>query len=107
MGGLVARLALRDPATTARVATLVTLGTPHLVTYAARFGATQNVLDLRPGSPAMTELHLQLPWRGPPHQPRLVALWSPADVLLLPAEAARAPGADAVEMNGFRITATS
>jgi pimeloyl-ACP methyl ester carboxylesterase len=101
MGGLVARLAFRDPATTARVSTLVTLGTPHLGTYAARFGATQNVLDLRPGSTAMTELDLQLPWRGPPHQPRLVALWSPADVLLLPAEAARAPGAHAVEMRGF------
>jgi triacylglycerol lipase len=101
MGGLVARLALEDSATRARISTLITLGTPHLGTYAARFGATQNVLDLRPGSPVMTRLRAQLPWQGPPNQPRLVALWSPADVLLLPAEAACAPGADAVEMPGF------
>jgi len=101
MGGLVARLAVQDPATSARIATLVTLGTPHLGTYAARFGGAQNVLDLRPGSPVMTELRSQLPWRGPPLQPRLVTLWSPADVLLLPAEAARAAGATAIEMTGF------
>jgi len=49
----------------------------------------------------MILLRAQLPWQGPPHQPRLVALWSPADVLLLPAEAACAPGADAIEMLGF------
>jgi pimeloyl-ACP methyl ester carboxylesterase len=101
MGGLVARLAVQDPTTSARIATLITLGTPHLGTYAARFGGTQNLLDLRPGSAVMTELLSQLPWRGPPDQPRLVALWSLADVLLLPAEAGRADGAPAVEMTGF------
>lgn len=101
MGGLVARLALEDDATRRRIATLVTLGTPHGGTYAARFGATPNLLDLRPGSPLMNRLDRQLPWRGPPDQPRLVTLWSNADVLLLPAETARAAGAHAIEMQGF------
>jgi pimeloyl-ACP methyl ester carboxylesterase len=101
MGGLVARLALENSATRARISTVITLGTPHLGTYAARFGATQNVLDLRPGSSVMTRLRSQLPWRGPPEQPRLFAMWSPSDVLLLPAEAACAPGADVIEMAGF------
>jgi triacylglycerol lipase len=101
MGGLIARLALEDPATSARISTLITLGTPHLGTYAARFGATENVVDLRPGSQVLTRLRSQLPWRGPPEQPRLFAMWSPSDVLLLPAEAACAPGADVIEMPGF------
>jgi hypothetical protein len=101
MGGLVTRLALQDPSVSGRLANLVTMGTPHLGTYAARFGATANVRDLRPGSAVMETLRSQLPWRGPPDLPRLVTLWSSADVLLLPAEAARAPGADAIEMAGF------
>src|SRR5262249_18623573 len=101
MGGLVARLALEDPKTSARVATLVTLGTPHSGTYAARFGGTLNPIGLRPGSLVLERLRSQLPWRGPPEQPRLVTLWSRADVLLLPAEAALASGAHAVEMVDF------
>src|SRR5262249_26570844 len=77
------------------------MGTPHLGTHAARFGATPNLLDLRPDSPIMERLRAQLPWQGPPSQPRLVTLWSAADVFLLPAEAARAPGAPAIQMPDF------
>jgi pimeloyl-ACP methyl ester carboxylesterase len=99
LGGLVVRLALEDATLAARVANVVTLGTPHLGTHAARFGATPNVLALRPGSPVMLRLATQLPWRPP--LPRLVALWSAADVLLLPADSARAEGAEAIEMHGF------
>jgi len=100
MGGLVARLAL-DTEPPARIANLVTLGSPHQGTYAARYGASRNVVDLRPDSPVMRRLAAQLPWPGPPSRPRLVALWSAADVLLLPAEAACAEGAETIEMPGF------
>lgn len=100
MGGLVVRLALENE-TSVRIATLVTLGSPHQGTYAARYGASRNVVDLRPDSAVMRRLAAQLPWAGPPSRPRLVALWSPADVLLLPAEAARAEGAETIEMRGF------
>jgi len=100
MGGLVVRLAL-ETKTSARIATLVTLGSPHQGTYAARYGASRNVVDLRPDSPVMRRLAAQLPWSGPPSRPRLVALWSGADVLLLPANAACAEGAETIEMIGF------
>jgi pimeloyl-ACP methyl ester carboxylesterase len=101
MGGIVARLALADPALTGRVRTLVTLGTPHAGTYAARFASTYYTLELRPGSATVRALLAQLPWRGPPDQPQLVALWSRSDMLLLPPEAAQVQGADNVEVEGF------
>jgi triacylglycerol esterase/lipase EstA (alpha/beta hydrolase family) len=100
MGGLVVRLAI-DGDTSARIATLVTLGSPHQGTYAARYGASRNVVDLRPDSAVMRRLAAQLPWPGPPSHPRLVALWSASDVLLLPAEAACTEGAETIEMIGF------
>jgi triacylglycerol esterase/lipase EstA (alpha/beta hydrolase family) len=90
MGGLVARIALEDEKTRARIGTLVTLGTPHAGTYAARFGATDRVLDLRPDSPLMERLTKQLPWKGP----RLVAFWSHADMMVLPASSATVEGAE-------------
>ncbi|MCC6558691.1 MAG: alpha/beta fold hydrolase [Polyangiaceae bacterium] len=101
MGGLVARLALADEALRRRVRTIVTLGTPHSGTYAARFLATHYGLELRPGSETVEALRAQVPWRGPPEQPRLVALWSRSDMVLLPPEAARVEGAENVEAEGF------
>jgi pimeloyl-ACP methyl ester carboxylesterase len=101
LGGLVARLALEDDATRARVATLVTMAAPHAGSHLARYGAFSNSLHLRPDSPVLARLARQLPWRGPPEQPRLVALWSRADVVLLPADTARVEGAENVELEGF------
>ena len=101
MGGVVARLALEDPGTARRVATLVTLGTPHQGTHAARWGNTRHVRALRPGSPVMDRLVAQVPWRRRRGWPRLVAFWSPADLLLLPATTACVDGAENVEMPGF------
>jgi hypothetical protein len=98
MGGLVARLALEDETTRARVATLVTMGTPHAGTHLARFGDTERTRSLRPGSPVLTRLEAQVPWRAPP---RLVALHSDADMMLLPAAAACLDGAENVAINGL------
>ncbi len=98
MGGLVARAALEDPATAALVANLVTLGTPHRGTWAARFAATARALDLRPDSPLLTRLARQLPWAGPPSLPRLVSFWSASDMLLLPHATAIVDGAEAIEL---------
>ena len=99
MGGLVARLALEDAATAARVAHLVTLGTPHAGTHAARFADTAFVTPLRPGSPLMVRLARQLPWSDA--LPRLTAFWSAADVILLPSRTASVEGAVNVELEGF------
>jgi pimeloyl-ACP methyl ester carboxylesterase len=102
MGGLVARAALAAHRPLGRsVANLITLGTPHAGSHAARYGYTRAMLDLRPGSPLLSDLDRQLPWRGPPDQPELVAMWSRADVLLLPAESAVVEGASSVELEGL------
>jgi len=98
MGGLVCRLALEDPTTRARVRKLVTLGTPHNGTHAARFLATQSALALRPDSSLLDRLDQQLPWAGPPDWPEATAYWSQADIVLLPPEAARLDGASTPEL---------
>ncbi|MBN1772365.1 MAG: hypothetical protein JXB32_13935 [Deltaproteobacteria bacterium] len=101
MGGLVARLALEDEPTRARVANLVTLGVPHAGSHLARYGHTAHSLALRPDSEVLQRLARQLPWRGPPGQPRLVACWSAADVIVLPARSAAVEGAENVELSGL------
>lgn len=101
LGGLVVRLALADPAVAARVETLVTLGTPHAGTHLARFADTEATRSLRPDSDVLARLRRQLPWGGPPALPRLVAFWSRADVMLLPAETACVDGAANLELDGL------
>jgi pimeloyl-ACP methyl ester carboxylesterase len=101
MGGLVARGALQDPRLRSRVATLLTLGTPHSGSHLARYGGQQYSRDLRPDSALLQGLASQIPWRGPPDQPRLICFWSPADVALLPATSACVVGAENVELPGF------
>lgn len=104
LGGLVARAALLElerRGAAARVRTLVTLGTPHAGSHLARYANTVTTRDLRPGSPLLSRLDAQLPWRGPPAQPRLVAFWTRADVIILPAEASTVEGADNRELPGL------
>ncbi len=101
MGGVVARLAVAHAATRERVDTLITLGTPHRGSFLARYAATPNALDLRPGSSVVERLRAQEPWPGPPGWPRLIAFWSPADVIVVPPESARVEGAVNLELPGF------
>lgn len=101
MGGIIARLAMLDVSIVGRVRTLVTLGTPHQGTQAARWGGTACCQELRPDSATMHALAGQLPWRGPA---RLVSFWSPADPFMQPAQTAFVPGADNRELEGFSHT---
>ncbi len=101
MGGIVTRLALEEPDTAKYVAQVVTLGTPHQGTHMARFAATQHIVSLRPNSAVLEKLERQIPWQEPPVRPPLVALWSHADVLILPAEGATLPGATNIEMPSY------
>lgn len=97
LGGLLARLAIEDDATRVRVATIVTMGTPHGGTHAARFAYTAMLRALRPDSELLRRLASQVPWRG---SPRLVTFWSDSDLLLLPSSAGRVEGAENVELPG-------
>lgn len=96
-GGVVARLALDHVEVTRRVATLVTLGTPHRGTEVARYAAGTEVDELRPDSAVIARLQSQLPWTGP----RLVCFWSDADPLVVPNEMAQVPGAENIELPGL------
>lgn len=108
LGGLVARAALvelerrrRQGRPGCAVGVLATLGTPHAGSHLARYANTVTTNDLKPGSALLARLDAQLPWRGPPEQPRLVSFWSRADVIVLPAEQATVDGAQNVELAGL------
>ncbi len=88
MGGLITRLAAEDPRTRERIANIVTLGTPHAGSHLARLAATELTLGLRPGSEIMQRLDAQDFW-GTPEAPLITALWSLADTVVIPAQAAQ------------------
>ncbi len=101
MGGLVTRLAVEEPATASRVGTVITMASPHSGTYTARLGATTPTTELRPESPVVKRLARQLPWDEHPELPRLVALWSASDLIVLPGEGGQVPGAENIELPGY------
>jgi hypothetical protein len=98
MGGLVSRLALQDLDLARRVGHLVTLGTPHHGTHAARFAGTGHTLDLRPDSDMMAQLRQQEPWAL---STQLICLWSESDPMMQPAKTACVEGADNRQLSGM------
>jgi triacylglycerol lipase len=85
LGGVVARYYVQRMGGDGRVHTLVTLGTPHSGTHAARLLPQRLVRQLRPGSELMSEL-------AAPAQAcrtRFVAFWSDLDQLIVPKRSAR------------------
>ncbi|MFT4704394.1 MAG: hypothetical protein ACI81R_002099 [Bradymonadia bacterium] len=99
-GGLATRYALLDPDIARRVRRLITLGTPHQGTLAARYGGNDQTLDLRPDSEVLRGIEEQIPWPAPPF-PELTTLGSDADMLLLPATTCTVPGATHVDLPGL------
>lgn len=81
----------------APVADLVTLGTPRGGTWAARYGNTSILHELRPDGPRMARLQSA----SLPTAVRATALWSRADVLIVPGEKARLSGAMELAMTPF------
>jgi triacylglycerol lipase len=85
MGGLVARYYVQRLGGDARVHTLVTLGTPHQGTRAARLFPRGVCQQLAPGSEVIAELAEP----AVDCQTRFVSFWSDIDVLISPKQAAR------------------
>ena len=85
LGGVVARYYVQRMGGDARVHTLVTLGSPHSGTYAARLLPSRLVRQLRPGSELMQELAAP----APGCRTRFVAFWSDLDQLIVPKRSAR------------------
>lgn len=97
LGGVIARLAIARGGLEAHVRSLTTLGTPHAGTYPARYGATAMVKNLRPGSPAVTELEAH----GWPAGVRGATCWSANDVFILPPESAAVEGTEQIDLSPF------
>lgn len=97
LGGLVARYYVQCLGGADRVHTLVTLGTPHAGTLAARAlpAVSPLVRQLRPGSALLTELAAPAPGA----RTRVIAFWSDLDPLVVPARNARAVHPDLATRN--------
>ena len=97
MGGLVARYYVQRLGGDQRVHTLVTLGTPHSGTYAARLVPHPVARQLRPGSALIAELAEP----APGCRTRFVAFWSDLDQVVIPSSSARLEHPDLVSRNVF------
>ena len=97
MGGLVARYYVQRMGGDERVHTLVTLGTPHSGTFAARFVPHPVARQLRPGSDLIAEL--TQPAVG--CRTRFVSFWSDLDQMIIPSGSARLEHPDLAARNVF------
>jgi pimeloyl-ACP methyl ester carboxylesterase len=95
MGGLVARACLRDPAARARIARIVTVGTPHRGSFLAHWGPGRNALEMRRGSAWLAALNAG----GDPPLP-VVSLFSWHDNFVAPQDSSILPGAENVPLAG-------
>jgi hypothetical protein len=85
MGGLIARYYVQRLGGDARVHTLVTLGTPHQGTRAARVFPRGICQQLAPGSDLVAELAEP----APGCTTRFVSFWSDIDAMISPKQSAR------------------
>lgn len=97
LGGIVALMAVRDHRLASSVKTLITLGSPHGGTYAARYANTDAIRELRPDSELIKRLNKKR-W---PKEVRGVTFWSRNDVFILPPESAAVDGTEKVEATPF------
>jgi hypothetical protein len=95
MGGIVARYYVQRLGGDARVHTLVTLGSPHQGTRAARLLPAGVCRQMGPNSDLMTELAEP----APQCRTRFLAFWSDLDALISPKRAARIDHPDLVARN--------
>ena len=85
LGGVIARYYVQRMGGSARVDTLVTLGSPHSGTLGAYLIPTALGRQLRPGSPPLTELELPAPGCNT----RFLVVWSRMDQMVVPQRNAR------------------
>jgi triacylglycerol esterase/lipase EstA (alpha/beta hydrolase family) len=96
MGGLAARAWMRAYGS-ARVARLVTLGTPHHGTALARFGPGANAVQMRRDSPWLRALAAS---ESPDVRARIVSIYTHHDNIVAPQESCVLPGARNVAFGG-------
>ncbi len=85
LGGVIARYYVQRMGGSARVDTLVTLGSPHTGTLGAYLLPTALGRQMRPGSPPLVELELP----APGCDTRFLVVWSRMDQMIVPQRNAR------------------
>ncbi len=99
MGGLVARACARDPAARARIARIVTLGTPHHGSILARWGLAHNARQMRPGSAWLAALNVD--GAGAADGVPVVSVFSWHDNFVAPQDSPVLAGAQNVALAGL------
>lgn len=96
MGGLVARAYLARRGS-ARLARLVTLGSPHHGSWLARLGPGANAREMRPGSAFLADLERHEAAAG---APVAASIYSPHDNMVMPQASSRVAGARNIAIPG-------
>jgi pimeloyl-ACP methyl ester carboxylesterase len=90
MGGLVARSYLRQFGAPARIATFVSISSPHRGTWLAWFSGAPGVRDMRPGSAFLEAIDADA---ARYHATRWITVRTPLDLMILPSESSSLPWA--------------
>lgn len=98
MGGLAVRAWLARHAADARVAHVITIGTPHHGTWLARFGFSPNARQMRRDSRWLAALAATEP---PSRASRFTCYYGHCDNIVFPAATATLPGADNRHLAGW------
>jgi triacylglycerol esterase/lipase EstA (alpha/beta hydrolase family) len=96
MGGLAARAWMRRYGS-ARVAQVITLGTPHHGTALARFGPGANAVQMRRDAPWLRGLAAS---EGPDVRARIVSIYTHHDNIVAPQDSSVLPGARNIAFGG-------
>jgi pimeloyl-ACP methyl ester carboxylesterase len=85
LGGLISRYLVQRQGGDRRIASLVTLGTPHQGSVWAHVGPTPLIRQLRPGSPVFQELAEP----APDFRTQVTAVYSDLDQMVVPTSSGR------------------
>ncbi len=94
MGGVVTRVAILHCGLGHAIRRVVTLGSPHGGTFAARLGNTPVTHDMRPNS----EFLERLAGEPLPSTVDMTSFWSSSDLVIMPPESAALSGTNQIEM---------
>jgi pimeloyl-ACP methyl ester carboxylesterase len=100
MGGMIARNYIQNRGGAAHVHGMVTLGSPHFGSKLAPFAISPMGRTLLPGSEFLTKFN-SVAW---PEQAKAVSIYTRYDNIVLPAESAKMPGAQVMELDGMGHT---
>lgn len=91
MGGLISRYYLQRLGGAERVRRFVTLATPHQGTWMAHSARHAAHRQMRPGSAFLRDLASD--WDGVTARVQVTSLWTPLDLIIVPAHSSRLPDA--------------